>query len=367
VKSSSQNPNSLQHVSVTAIEQDENDKLWIAMDGGGIDVLDKQKNKFTHINTSSNKIYDGLTSDYIEGLLIDRNENLWAGSWDKGIFYLKKNTKKFINYTTENTNGALTSNRILTLDEDAEGIIWVGSYNNGLHSFNPKTNKFTHYNSGVFLTHRLANIEVRKVIVDHNNHIWIGTELGLFKIEKLQNDELRVIPMRNKMPEKFNNHNSSSKIFSIYESTDRSIWVGTRGAGMCKYDRVSDTFIWYNKQNGLVEENVNGITQSLDGNIWLAGNSGITKLNVNDNTFTNYTSNDGLLSNDYNINSTFRGKDGLLYFGNFQGVDYFNPLDIKLNKNIPSLYLTEFKLFNENVIPNEEKSPLKKVISKTGL
>lgn len=365
IKSSSQNPNSLQHVSVTAIEQDKNDKLWIAMDGGGIDILDKQKNKFTHINTSNNETYSGLTSDYIEALLIDRTENIWAGSWDKGLFLLKKNTNKFINYTTKNTNGGLSTNRILAIDEDLEGIIWIGSYNNGLHSFNPKTNTFTHYNFGAFLTNRLANIEVRKVIVDRNNHIWIGTELGLFKIEKLDDGELRVTPMRDKMPEKFNNHNSSSKIFSIYESADGSIWIGTRGAGMCKYDHVSDTFIWYNKLNGLVEENVNGITQSIDGNIWLAGNTGITKLNVKDNSFTNYTSNDGLLSNDYNINSAFRDKEGILYFGNFQGVDYFNPLDIKLNKNVPSLYLTEFKLFNESVIPNQEKSPLTKVISKT--
>ncbi|EDP71352.1 two-component system sensor histidine kinase/response [Flavobacteriales bacterium ALC-1] len=365
IKSLPQNINSLQHVSVTAIEQDENENLWIAMDGGGIDILNKKKNEFTHINSLNDQSYSALTSDYIEALLIDKDENVWAGSWDKGLFYLKKGSKKFVNYNVDNTKGDLTSNRILTLDEDAEGIIWIGSYDNGLHSFNPKTEKFIHYNFGPFLENRLSNIEIRKVVVDYKDHIWIGTEIGLFKIEKLTNGKLSVIPMYDKMPEKFTNHNSSHKIFSVFESEDHSIWVGTRGAGMCKYNRQSDTFIWYNILNGLVEENINGITQSKDGNIWLAGNLGITKLDVNENIFTNYTSNDGLLSNDYNINSTFRDKEGLLYFGNFQGVDYFNPAEIEINENLPSLYLTDFKLFNEKVLPGQEGVPLEKVISKT--
>ncbi|WP_282043741.1 two-component regulator propeller domain-containing protein [Winogradskyella flava] len=364
IESSPQNPNSLQYSSVTAIVQDKNDKLWISMDGGGIDVCDKSINEFIHINSSNQANY-GLTSDYIEALLIDRSDNLWAGSWDKGLFCLKNGAKKFINYTPENTNGDLNSNRILTLDEDADGVIWMGTYDSGLHSFNPKTEKFVHYDFGFFQKNRLAHTEVRKVVVDYNNDIWFGSGLGLFKIKKLANDELLVASLRDKMPEEFNNHNSSYKIYSIFESSDRSIWIGTRGAGMCEYNRESNTFTWYNEANGLIEENINSITQSLDGNIWLAGNSGITMLNIKDNTFTDYTSNDGLLSNDYNINSAFRDKDGMLYFGNFQGVDYFNPSDINVNKNVPSLYLTDFKLFNESVKPNEEESPLEKVISKT--
>lgn len=357
--------NSLQHGSVTAIVQYESDKLWIATDGGGIDVFDKKSNQFAHINPLSNKTHKGLTSDYIETLFIDHQKNLWAGSWDKGLFCLKKGTKKFINFNTENTKGNLSSNTILTLGEDSEGVIWIGTFNRGLHSYNPKNDTFKHYNSGTFLQNRLSNIEIRKLLIDSNDDIWIATAIGLFKTEKLENGEVSVVLMQEKMPEKFNNHNSSDNILSIFESSDRSIWIGTRGAGLCKYDRKSETFIWYNKLNGLVEENVNGIEESVDGNIWLAGNSGITKLNVKDNAFTNYTSNDGLLSNDYNINSGFRDNEGMLYFGNFQGVDYFNPLGIKVNKNVPSLYLTEFRLFNESVFPNQEKSPLKKVISKT--
>ncbi|WP_346880910.1 two-component regulator propeller domain-containing protein [uncultured Algibacter sp.] len=365
IENLSENPNSLQHPSVTAIVQDEFNKLWIASDGGGLDIFDKETNQFIHVNTLSNQKYSGLTSNYIESLFIDSNRNLWAGSWDKGLFFLKKGSKRFINYNSENTNGDLDSNTILSIAEDKEGLIWIGTFNSGLHSYNPKTGQFIYYNFGPFLEHPLSNIEIRKVLVDSKNSIWLGATTGFYKIEKQEDNQFSIVSMRDKMPSEFNNHNSSNNILSIFESSDHSIWIGTRGAGLCKYDRGANAFIWYNNLNGLVEENINGIVESLDGNIWLSGNSGITKLDVKNNIFTSYTNNDGLLSNDYNINSGFRDNEGIIYFGNFQGVDYFNPLNISVNKNAPSLYLTDFKLFNESVMPNQKKSPLRKVISKT--
>jgi signal transduction histidine kinase/ligand-binding sensor domain-containing protein/DNA-binding response OmpR family regulator len=365
IKSLQPEINSLNHASVSAIEEDANGRLWIAMDGGGIDVFDKKTNQITHINALSKGSYSGLTSNYIEAALFDSNENLWAGSWDNGLYFLEKNSNKFINYNAENAIGNSIPNKILTLAEDSEGIIWIGTYDRGLLSFNPKTKKFTHFNYGSFLYNGLVDIEMRKIIVDSDDDIWLGTVIGFFKLERRKNNQFSIIPLRDKMPDKFISHNGSDIILSLCETADNSIWIGTRGAGMCKYNRKTDSFVAYNKLNGLVEENVNGIIESEDGNIWIAGNSGITKFDVKNETFTNYTKNDGLLSNDYNINSGFKDSEGTIYFGNFQGVDYFDPSDIKQNKNVPSLYLTDFKLFNENVLPGQENSPLEKVISKT--
>ncbi|WP_422107660.1 hybrid sensor histidine kinase/response regulator transcription factor [Winogradskyella sp.] len=365
IRSMPRNPNSLTHPSVSAIVEDEKGRLWIAMDGGGIDIYDKKTHEITHINPSHSTPYSGLTSNYIEAMRFDHNGNLWVGSWDNGLYLLEKGSKTFINFTENNAKGELVPDNILSLDEDSEGTIWIGTYNRGLLSFNPKTSLFTHYNRASFADNRLTEVELRRVLVDNYNDIWLGTEVGLYKVKKQVDGNYVVVSMRDKMPERFNNHNGSDMILSLYEASDNSIWVGTRGAGLCQYSNEADIFIWYNKSNGLDEENVNGIVEDKDGDIWLAGNSGITKLDVINGTFINYTSNDGLLSNDYNINSGFRDSEGLLYFGNFQGVDYFNPSDIKTNTTIPSLYLTSFKLFNEDVHPSQDASPLKRVISKT--
>ena len=365
IESYNQDPNTLRHESVTAIVEDNTNKLWISTDGGGIDVYDPKANSIFHINPLDDSVYRGLTSDYIEALHIDKSENLWAGSWDNGLFLLKKGSKRFENFNPQSTNNGLATKSILSIAEDNDGsTIWLGTYTDGLYSYDPITNTFKHYNQGPFLAHRISDVEVRKVLIDDKNNIWLATEVGLFKIER-DAENFNLIAMQERMPKAFNEHNSSIHIISLFQSSDSTIWIGSKGGGMCSYNPYDDTFKWYNTESGLIQENVNGIIEGYNGELWLSGNLGITKFNVDTNTFTNYNVNDGLLSNDYNFNSTFKDSKGILYFGNFKGVDYFDPQAIRVNENLPSLYLTDFKLFNESVVPGFDESPLSKVISKT--
>ncbi|MCL5245306.1 ATP-binding protein [Cellulophaga sp. 20_2_10] len=365
IESLNNTQNSLQIGSVTGISQDSQGKLWISMDGGGIDVLDPKTNKFTHINLKENSTYSGLTSDYIEAIFIDSKENIWATSWDNGIYMLRKGETKFTHFNIENTNGNLSSNTVLSIDEDSEGTIWIGSFYRGLHSYNPKTKKITHHNTEIFVKNDITISDIWKVLIDHEDNIWLGTTLGLFRVKKTNNGNFIVTPMSARMSKEYKNQASASHILTLHEDSKGSIWIGTKGAGLCKYNVAEDSFKWYNKFNGLTEENVSGIIECTDGNIWVTGNAGISKIIEKDNSITNYTSNDGLLSNDFNINATYKDSEGKLYFGNYKGVDYFNPKNIQTNKTLTSIYLTDFKLFNKKVTPIQAKSPLKKVISET--
>jgi len=359
------NPSSLQIGSVTSIIKDSEDKLWIGMDGGGIDILDLDKNDYTHINILSNKEYSGLTSDYIQSIFLDSKGNIWAGSWGNGIYFLKKGSKKFINYNTSNTHGGLRSNTVMSFDEDKEGTIWIGTYHNGLHSFDPNLNRFKNYNSQPFTALGIPGCSVYKVLVDFEDNLWLGSTQGLYKITKQAGQKFSVVSMVDRMSQESTNNSASNYILSIYESTDQTLWIGTKGAGLCNFRPMTDTFIWYDKLNGLEEENVCSIIQSSDGNIWIGGNAGISKLDISTGESDNFTTDDGLLSNDFNINATFRDDLGSIYFGGYQGVNYFNPSQIITNTKKSSLYLSEFRLFNEKVLPTQNNSPLKRVISET--
>ncbi len=365
IESLTGNPNSLNVGSVTGIIKDEVGNLWIAMDGGGIDKFNPKSGKFTHINKSDHKEFTGLTSNYIETIFLDSKQNIWAGSWDGGVYLLKKGKKNFINFNTQNTNGKLASNTILSFAEDSNGIIWIGSFFSGLHSYNPSTNEIFHHNSKPFIDNGITTSDVRDVLVDAENIIWLGTTRGLFKIKKDSHQDYSIISMGDRMAKEFNNDASANYVLSLLLDVKGNLWVGTRGAGLCKYNIKNDQISWYNKLAGLAEENIVGIVQSLDGNFWISGNSGLTKFDEDKNEISTYSINDGLLSNDFNFNSASIDNDGILYFGNYNGVDYFNPEDIKINKSAPSLYLIGFKLFNKYVVPNQKGSPLKKVIAET--
>lgn len=366
IESIPNNSNSLQLGAVTGIVQDELDKLWICMDGGGIDTYDLKTHTFTHINKTNKNEYSGLTSNYLECIFIDSKKNIWAGSWNNGLFFLKNGTKKFINFNTENTGGKLASNTILSINEAADGTILIGSFYKGLHTLNPKTFEINQCNSEPFKNQTITSSDVRKILVTANKNIWLGTTQGLFKIVKNKDGSYHITAMRDKMSDAFKNEINANHILSLYETSDqKSIWIGTRGAGLCRYDVVNNTVHWFNKLNGLPEENINSIVESDNKNIWISGNSGIYKYDIKTSKFTNYNYNDGLLSNDFNVNASFKDREGNLYLGNYKGIDFFNPNNISINTSLPNVYVTGFKLFNEKVIPNKENSPLTKVISET--
>ncbi|MDP5081766.1 MAG: ATP-binding protein [Winogradskyella sp.] len=360
------NSNSLQMGSVTSIVKNQFGNFWIGLDGGGIDVFDPELNQFTHINSSENKVFSGLTNDYIESIFIDSKQNIWAGSWGNGLYLLKKGSKKFINFTTENTKGGLSSDQILSISEGLDGTIWFASWGKGLHSYNPDTNKFVHHKSEPFIEKGISESFSRKVLVDRKGNLWFTTiNKGLFKIKKLKDGSFSIISMASRMAKEFNNYATANHILSLCEGTDDSIWIGTRGAGLCKYDANTDNFTWYNKLNGLEAINISGIVEDLKGDIWLSTHSGLTKFDLTTNSFNRFTENDGLLSNDFNTNAAFIDLQGNIYFGNYFGIDYFNPSNISVNTILPSLYLTDFKLFNQTVFPNEKDAPLTNVIGET--
>ena len=359
-------PNSLQINSVTAIVKDRFNRFWIAMDGGGIDVFDPKSSQYTHIGSTENKVFSGLTNNYVEALLIDSKQNIWAGTWNGGVYFLKNGDKKFINFTVKNSGGGLTSNNIISITEDLEGTIWFASRDKGLHSYNPETGKFINYRSGSFLKYGISDSYVSKVLVDKKGNLWVATtNIGLFKIKKLAGNTFSIVSMANRMSKDFKNYAKTNVILSLYEGEDGSIWIGTKGAGLCKYSGKTDSFKWYNKLNGLEADNIVGIIGDLEGNIWLSSNSGVARLDVKTNMFTGFTKSDGLLSNDFNRNATFRDEQGIIYFGGYSGLDYFNPSNIIVNNVLPSLYLTDFKLFNKTVTTNQKGSPLQSAIGET--
>ncbi|KAB5490639.1 hybrid sensor histidine kinase/response regulator transcription factor [Flagellimonas hadalis] len=358
------NPNSLQVSSVTSIVEDSSGKLFIGMDGGGIDIYDPDKNHFTHINTRTHGAYSGLTSDYIQTIFLDSHQNLWAGSWDKGLFFLKKGSTHFINYSPNNTNGIFTANTVMSIDEGPNGDIWIGSYRNGLYTYRPGTGDFAHH--GDIVGQNGPNgYFIWKILFDNDGDLWMGTTKGLYRVYRSKNGGLSVKGLQEGMQKEYDNPVTANHILSLYQTEDDILWIGTKGAGICRYDKTSDTFVWYNTYKGQKQENVCGIIGDDRGNIWLGGNSGITKMELGTGKFTDYSINDGLLSNDYNMNSTFRDNKGYIYFGGYQGIDYFDPEEIIKNTDRPSLYLKDLKLFNQKVTPLEKGSPLARVISES--
>ncbi|MDT0678101.1 hybrid sensor histidine kinase/response regulator transcription factor [Autumnicola musiva] len=363
IKSKANYPNSLQSSSVTGILKDEEGRLWIGMDGGGIDVYNPETGAFTHLLNNKNKIANGLDSPDVQTLFKDSKGNIWVGTWDYGIYYLEKDSDTFINYSVQNTNGEIATNRILSFSEDSHGTIWIGTFSRGIHSFNPESGKFRTYDGELFITRRISYSDVRRVYVDSEDHVWIGGNEGLFKL-KVVDGEFQLETMSSKFY-KDDNQSYKSLILDIYEDSSKNIWIGTDGAGLCRYDMKKNSFSWVKPESGFNKLTVSSIMQDNNGSIWVAGNNGLTQMDKSKNTLKNFSINDGLLSNDFNNNAVYKDATGTLYFGSYEGVNFFNPENLTINTNPSPVYLTDLKIFNQSVSPGKEDSPLEKVISQT--
>jgi len=355
------NSQSLQTNCVTGIAKDKEGQLWISMEGGGVDVYNPVNKTFKHITRSDNSFYSGLTNDNITKVYIDKKQNVWLSSWNEGIFLLKKGSRNFINYNTKNTN--LASDNIMSITEDSRGVIWIGTFAKGLHYYTPSDGKFHYCNSKPF--HNVMNLDIRNVMVDSDDAVWVGSTTGLYKVTTKDFLTFSVVSFRDKMSEKLKNHKSTHTINTLYEAKNKEIWIGTDGAGLFSYNKKTDSLKWYINFKGLHEKSISSITESNDGGIWLSGKKGITRLDLKNKTTFNYSIYDGLLGNDFNNNSVLKDENGVLYFGSYEGLNYFNPTNLVKSKKQLPIYFTDLKLFNKSVGPLEKNSPLVKVISQT--
>ncbi|MGL1888135.1 MAG: response regulator [Reichenbachiella sp.] len=364
LKSSVNNFNSLQVGSVTSIVNSPDGKMWIGMDGGGIDIYNPINGDFEHLGVPNARI-SGLDNMAVQCVFFDSESNVWAGSWDGGLYYLKNGSHQFVNFNTSNTEGELSSNRIMNIDEDSRGIIWLATFSNGLQSYDKRSKQFNTH--GVEMLRQLGvnTSDVRKVLVDRNDNVWIGSTRGLYKISFDKGEVISIESFRERMSADFKDHTSINHVLSLVEDQYGNIWIGTDGGGLCKYDTSADLFIWYNNQNGLMHETVCGIIEDDNGNLWLSGKSGISKFDPKSTEATYFSVLDGLLSNDFNYNAVYKNEQGVIYFGDFQGIDYFHPSEIITNHILPEIFLIDFKLFNRSIQPNDGQGILNTSISET--
>ncbi len=355
--------NSLQSSSVTGIIKDTKNRLWIGMDGGGVDVYDLETEQFVHLLESNNSIAEGLEADDVQTLFLDSRGNLWVGTWNSGIFFLAKNKKLFQHFHMKNTNGGLKSNRVMSFSEDVEGKIWIGTFSNGLHYFDYRNRSFGFVDDTLFTNLKTNRAEIRKVLVDRKNVIWVATTSGLYKRQADSDATFSKVVLKPTSIDPSSPETTVDVIVSLYEDKDQNVWIGADGAGIWRY--AKDSITWFNKNHGLEQETIATIIESNDGRLWMAGNRGLSCFDQERKHITNYDIYDGLLTNDFNFNAAYKDANGTLYFGNYKGINFVDPLAIPVNKYKPEVYFTDFKVYNKSVDIYQKDAPLQKVISET--
>lgn len=337
--------NSISHNRVRYIYEYQPGILLIGTWAGGLNKFEVKNEKFYRYKHNPND-KNTISSNYVKKIIKDKNNKIWIATND-GLneFDFENNLFKQYRHNPDNIN-SLSKKKIFSICESNRTnstTLWIGTYFGGLNKFDAKKEQFTHYIHNRASSNQFTN-NILAIHECDSGELWCGTSRGLIKFN----------PKTEKY-ERYDTENLQIKSVEcnfIFEDTNNIIWVGTEG-GLFKYDKEKNKFIYYDKNDGLPFNEVNAILEDDNGCLWIASEKCISKFNPHSELFSNYEFQNNLEK--ALQTASLKCANGDLIFGGMNGFVKFNPSDIKDNLNIPSIVLTDFKVFNKSVqIKNNE-------------
>ena len=305
------------------------DELWIGTYGSGLFHLDLKTNSLKAIPNYEKRSRSQAVK-YVKTLCVDDNKKLWIGFWGMGLARFDPSTEHYGSWLHEKGDtSSLSFDDVWIIHQDKKGRIWVGTDGGGLNLFDEADGgRFYYWTAGGTTNENLSSRSIYSICEstakkssDDVTVLWIGTNNGLNKFVIKNAEKKKVFPFDVKI----------------------------------KYFTIKD---------GLADNSVKSVVEDERGNLWLGTGSGISFFDTEKNKFTNFTKSDGVIGTDFNFSSSFKNEDGIIFIGSTDGLNYFNPGDIKLSDFMPPLLITDFQIFNRSVeIGND--SPLKSSLFQT--
>lgn len=344
IKNEPSNPNSLNDNVVWAIHQDEDDILWLGTYKGGLNKYDIKKNKFTFLK-------DLISSNHIRTIKEDKYGNLWIGTYDGGLNIFNKNTKQIKVYKYDATDPqSIGGNQIQDIFIDDNNNYWIAVFGGGLNKVsvegNPFENKlqFIKYKNSVTDKSTISDNRVYKIYKSKEGIYWIGTFGGGLNRFDPETGKFIRYPTISSDDNIFNIQN----LMMITEDSDGLLWLGSYGGGLTSFDKAKNRFLRFSASDGITSNVIYGIIEDEDKNLWISSDDGLFNLNLLNKEVKRFDIQDGIQSLEFSGGAYFKNKSGEIFFGGINGINYFNPKNIKTNDYVAPVVITSVKIFNEH-------------------
>lgn len=333
--------NSISGNLVHEITKDQYGKLWVGTEDAGLNQLDLATGKFKAFLPDGKK--GSIAYHNLHGLVAD-GDKLWIGTYEHGLDVMDLKTNKVVRHYTTSMPNTFGSNFVVTLYKTRESDILVGTWS-GLFKYNRKTDDFTPMD--------FVNTQVQSIHEDQEGTLWVASYGGgIFYFNPKTNKKGRIRYIAGKADGLLDNY-----INSLYQSKDGDLWFCTEH-GLSRYNTKTQKFTNYRIENGLPDNQVFRVLEDDMGNFWISTSRGLAMLNSKTGKFTRYNQANGLLSEQFNYNSSFKNDDGTLFFGTVAGLISFKPASFVKNTYVPPVYITGIEANNKALRIGEKNSPL---------
>ena len=342
-----------------AMVTDKKDNLWIGTDGNGLYCLNAKGETIKQYRHDANDP-STLSHNKVKSLLLEE-DGLWIGTIN-GLNFLNFSTGRIRHYFNEPGNArSISDDRIYDIKKDSDENIWIATYRGGLCRFDKKSRTFERFMHQQTDKNSISSDGVTYIHEDSENNLWIGTISGLNKKPKGK------ATFEHHGNHVENNPNGGGDyILCIYEDHKRNLWIGTRDTGLKVKLKGSSRFRQFTWEEGLPGNNVSGIQEDSNGNLWISTDNGLARLNPETMKFKNYNKKDGLACKEFNFNSFHKDSHGIMYFGGYNGIVRFHPDSIRENDVAPDALYLKLRIFNQEVpIDPSGKAILTRSLSST--
>jgi len=326
---------------VTSVSMDRGGNLWLGTYKNGLIKFSRGLGEnLTVVSLPGNPRATKETT--IRSLLLGRNQVLWLGT-DRGLhaYDIEKNMFRAY-YAHGPTAGSLSDDRVTALWEDRYNRLWVGTQN-GLHLFDRAQGTFTVFRNESLPAKTIGCDHIMEIFQDSLGAMWIGTYGGgLSRFDPDSGVFQKTYRHGDNDPASL----SCDKILCMLEDRRGQFWIGTHSGGLNLFDRESGKFNSFTSEDGLANNDIQGLLEDQHGNLWMSTNRGLCQFDPRDKTFTSFTVQDGLQGNEFLPRSYYKAPDNEMFFGSFNGLTSFFPEKIKVNPHVPPLVITEVKIFN---------------------
>jgi signal transduction histidine kinase/ligand-binding sensor domain-containing protein/CheY-like chemotaxis protein/HPt (histidine-containing phosphotransfer) domain-containing protein len=242
------------------------------------------------------ELQDGLPQNSVSSIVQTKDGYLWLGTYEGAV---KFDGQKFTTID-RTTIPELKANGILAMLVDKEGTFWISTLGGGIVEY--KNKKYTNYSE----ENGLPSNAVYSILESSDGGLWLGTDKGLSRLKN------------GKLTNFFDKENPSNNfIRSVYEDSQGRLWLGTDSNGITIFQNEKFTPPLTSKN--LIVKSVRAIVSDPNKNIWVAGKEGLSVFDGKD--WVSYTDSNGLVDNF--VRSLYVDTHGTVWIGTNEGLNCF--------------------------------------------
>ena len=269
-------------------------KMLVGTYGGGLAVYDEIEDKFNIYN-----VPEGLADAFVYDVLVMPNGDMWIATWS-GANLVRggklDDPDAWETYTVENTGNGLPNDWVYGLDLGKDGEVWLAT-EGGLARYRDGEWSNWNHQDGQGAAYDLVkgdNTFNRDPATMSSHHARQKIEMGLEDVDTAYNPNY---------------------IVALEVDREGTVWVGTWGGGLAKFD--GESYTNFTVKDGLPSNHVFMLHEGIDGTLWVGTSHGMTRIE-DDKLGATLTIHDGLFSNTVFSMDTQEGD--LLWIGSFGGV-----------------------------------------------